>query len=174
MSITLNSNKFLYTLVAGAIVVAAVNLENGTKQLGKAPSKFGTPLFILGWIAVAYMARWGDFGFGRKSQLAVFSSFTIVASVMTMMMEKEHPGKFNPNIVKLAKFGFAAGWLLLGYTVSFGKGDKAKALALMSPVLVLLSMMAFLPWQRTKKIVDGPGMALFGVAWVFLAMSNAM
>ena len=61
---------------------------------------------------------------------------------------------------------FAGAWLMLGYSVEPIYGTFAA-------ILVLISMLVSLPWQRKNNVIDGPGMPLFVIAWFMLAFLNA-
>ena len=179
------SNKKLCTLLIPAIaVVAGVMLKNGGKQYMKSQGKkednnlkmIGMALFIGGWIGVAWAASINDKSCkkGPKFWLPILSSVSIVVAVIVMMQAKEKYGDKSPNWVMVFVAMFAIGWIALGYSVAMGKGNTAMTFGLGASGLVLVSMLGSLPWQRKNSVVDGPGMALFALAWVSLAVANSM
>jgi len=183
----LNNNKFLELFLPALAVIAGVMLKNGGKQYAASEDKkenktikmIGMILFIGGWIGVAYSAGTtrGKAKKGSKLLLPIVSIMAIVAAVIVMMQAKEKytgGGGKMPGWVMIFAGLFAVGWIVLGYSVAMGKGNTALVLGLGASGLVLGSMLGVLPWQRKNKVVDGPGMAMFALAWVALACANAM
>ena len=173
MSIVINSSKFLPTFLAGVGVMTAVMIKNGMKQMDKDKNMIGPIMFVISWLLVGYFI-------GKeldKQELITtgLSVMTIIASVFYMMSEKEKdPEDVNNNLMYLAQMMFVISWVLLGFNVSKDKNNTAIVLGFSAPVLVILSMMVALPLQRKHKVIDGPGMALFVLAWVALSVANAM
>jgi len=109
-----------------------------------------------------------------KMWLPVLASIGILGTVLIMMPTKEKHGGKLPTWGMILPVLFAAFWILLGWSVSMGKGSTALYFGLGSAALVLLSMLVSLPWQRKNGMIDGPGMSLFALGWVALAVANAM
>ena len=163
MSIVLNENIFNQTLIAGLTVTAGVVLKNGGTQYYKTienpAKKFGMLLFVLGWLAIAYLT-----GFRNKNMISVAASMGVLGSVMMMMSQKDK-GKKPDKIYGLI---FTASWLALGYSM------RNKKYGLLASVLVLFAMEYSLPKQRQRCVVDGAGMVLFALGWVLIAMANSV
>jgi len=64
-------------------------------------------------------------------------------------------------------------WIVLGVMVGNHLPGRAKYIGLIASAMVLGSMMKVLPYQREEKVVDGPGMPLFVIAWVILIGLNS-
>lgn len=181
--LNLLDKKFCSLMCPALIIIIGVMLKNGGKQFNehkgvkedKMVMLLGTILFIGGWIGVAYAAATTDTGFksGQNLWLPIMSSTAIVLSVMGMMQAKQKYGEDTPEWFNVLVFVFAIGWLVLGYSVAMGKGDKTMVLGIGAAVFVLVSMLIALPWQRKNNVVDGPGMALFALGWVLLAAANS-
>ena len=151
-------------------VIAGVVIKNSLEQMGQKEhygTNIGMALFLGGWCFVAY-------GIGKNQNntnrmLAILSSLVIVGAVMGMksyMTNKETPPMWLPGT-------FALAWILLGYSSSKGTLLQDKLMGVFAGVLVGISMLVILPWQRKNKIIDGPGMPLFVLAWVLLVASSA-
>lgn len=170
MSLCLDVHKFRDFLLAATLVVLGVLVKNGGDQYYKNalshplwPMVLGGALFVAGWTWLGKQTRSYD-GVGF-----------IVVSVMVMMVAKYKNGNVMPSWAKWMAIGFGLGWLLLADKV--GRAHKTsltpKYLAFAAAFMVLLSMLGFLPWQRKHGVVDGPGMVLFGGAWVLMAMAHS-
>jgi hypothetical protein len=166
----LNNRFFLETSIAALLVIFGVVIKNSFEQLGMPNHIIGKPLgmglFILGWIYTAYILS------VNKSNKLLFglSSVGIVMSVMMMkhyMEQKQSPPMVFPLI-------FAGSWIVLGLMVGNHLGGTMKYLGLIASLLVLISMMNLLPFQRKNNIVDGPGMPLFVIAWFIIIILNSI
>lgn len=77
----------------------------------------------------------------------------------------------KPNL--FLKMMFPLGWLAIAIAI-YRNGGALKQFGILGAIMVLLSMMVILPYQRNHKIIDGPGMNLFTLAWTVLALGNAV
>ncbi len=168
MSIKLDQKKLLLTGLGALAVITGVILKNSAEQLKQPESIYGTwlgpAIFIGGWALVAY-----SISGNRFDPFVWLPVIGIVAAVMMMMMARKK--KQTPSMI----WGilFIVGWLAFAYGV--GKGNNIKLfLTFGSTMLVFASMLYFLPKQREKCVVDGPGFTLFTLAWVGIAIANAM
>lgn len=174
-STNIDARHFTSVMIGAIAVIIAVIIKNGNTQLikhsnvelmTKDNSKMvGTTLFVLGWALVAY-----TLGVKSSNPMMIYlTSAAIVGAVMMMMNSKESgqaPMMMWPVI-------FAVGWISLGYFSSMHSSTNfGRTMGMVAPVLVLLSMMLTLPYQRENCMVDGPGMALFALGWVALAIGN--
>jgi len=167
MSLCLDLHKFRNFLLAAALVVLGVLVKNGSEQYGVTHTlgamALGSVLFVAGWAWLSQQTRC-YIGIGL-----------IVVSVMVMMVAKYKNNNVMPSWAKWMAIGFGVGWLLLADKV--GRAHKLglipKYLAFAAAIMVLLSMLGFLPWQRKHGVVDGPGMVLFGGAWILMAMAHS-
>ncbi len=168
MSIQLDQRKFFLSALGALGVIAGVVIKNSSQQLGMGDSvlsNFVGPItFIMSWVLVGYSIV------GTKIDPMVWIPIaTIVGAVMMMMMAKKK--KEKPNMI----WGilFIIGWLLFAYAV--GRGSRYKlGITFGSAILVFASMMYFLPMQREKCVVDGPGLVLFTIAWFGITFANSL
>ena len=126
---------------------------------------FGKLLFVVGWLYTAYVLSKKRSGRAEKLKVILPSlGVLIAASVAQMAMIS---GKKPPMWAKML---FVGSWVTLGWFVS----DKHKGMyrysGLLAAFLVIGSMTYFLPIQRKMGIADGPGMPMFTLAWVIIAM----
>lgn len=171
--VQLSNNKFRDLFIPALVVIAAVLIKNGGAQYYKNKGKkmdsnvknLGMLLFAVGWMGVAYTLYKGKYG--HKAWLPVLASAAIVGSVAGMAFA----GKKYKNLFAGL---FVLGWIALGYFVAEGKGNTAMMMGLGASGLVLASMLFALPWQRTNKVIDGPGIGLFSLGWVVLAAAHAL
>ena len=119
----------------------------------------------MGWIYTAYILSLNK----PNKLMFILPSAGILLAVMMMkqyMVKKQTPPMVFPLI-------FALSWIILG----LGSGNhllgNKKYIGLLASLLVLLSMMKILPYQRKNKIIDGPGLPLFVIAWVILILLNS-
>ena len=122
----------------------------------------GMALFLLGWLLVGYSISTTNGG----TSLPYAAALVIAASVMMMKKTMKEGG--DSDKMKYLVGGFVAGWLLLAYSIRTGQ-----PIAFVAALLVFASMLYFLPQQRDKGIVDGPGLPLFVIAWGLLIVANS-
>lgn len=167
-------NRLYLTLLGGLLVTSGVVAKNTAEQLdeedGIIAKYVGPTSFVLGWIIVAYSLSMTNargylaaLNLNRRTIQIFASAAAIVVSVF--MMKRMAKAGITPPAIYPAMF--AGGWLLLGYSVGNYYGMAAA-------LLVLFSMMGVLPWQRQNCVVDGPGMPMFAIAWVVLAVGNSL
>ena len=150
-------------------VISGVVLKNSMEQKGEGGggvSKTGMLLFLVGWALVAYSISTAQGG----SYLPYVAAILIIISVMMMKAAMKGNNNDNNKDMKMKVFagGFILGWLLLAYSITTGQGT-----AFLAALLVFASMMYFLPKQREQGIVDGPGQALFVIAWLLIIIANS-
>jgi hypothetical protein len=165
----LDNQLVLETSIAAILVIFGVVTKNSFEQMGMPNHSVGKPLgmglFIMGWIYTAYVLSVGK----QNKVMFGLASFGILMAVMMMkqyMENKQTPPMVFPLI-------FALSWLVLGFMTGNHLSGNYKYIGLLASVLVLISMMNMLPYQRSKGIVDGPGMPLFVIAWVILIFTNS-
>jgi hypothetical protein len=165
----MNKSLALHTSAAALLVISGVVTKNTFEQLGNSNHPVGKPLgmilFTLGWIYTAYALSYGK----SKKYLYVGPCLGILGAVMLM---KKYMADKKP-VPKVFPIVFAISWVVLGFLTSNHLSGAMKYSGLVASAAVLMSMMWVLPWQRTKKIVDGPGMPLFTAAWALLIGLNS-
>lgn len=169
VTVTLDQRALGLALVAGAIIQSAVSLKNSAGQYKGIPlhGLSGLPAkaaFALGWALLAYSICGRDLR-SRKCILAVAGSAMVVAAVFHI--KKSMAAGKAPN--SLIKMMFPIGWAIVAYSI-YHRGGALKKLGAAGAAMVLLSMMVVLPYQRKHGIIDGPGMNLFALAWVLIAL----
>ncbi len=173
---SLNTDKLFSTGLSALGIISGVVIKNTAKKLETkgCEKTVGTGLFIAGWAGMAYSLKgstWKSF----KSLLAYIAIIFIVIAVMVMVTAME-TGKEVPMIMPVI---FAMGWLVLGLSLSIlrdGRFDKWNATAgATASLMVILSMLVVIPWQRENCIVDGPGYPLmFGLAFAIFTLVNSL
>jgi hypothetical protein len=186
LGITFANERFWQLLIPSMLIISGIVLKNGGKQYQKSLGKkenlsmtsLGLTLFLAGWAGVAYaVTQDGTTKTGLHLWLPLVGIAAIVIGVSGVMFKKKFMSTFNLGEGKMKFFGllFLGGWILLGYSVAHGKKVEALVFGLLASVLVLGSMFkSALPFQRKHNIVDGPGMAMFALGWVSLAIANSM
>lgn len=153
--------------VGALLINLGVMIQNGLEQgkLKTGASKIiGLIIFIIGWVVMAYTV-----GFTGDVGLKTFASFLMAGSIVT--------GVILSKMTKLKLLGlilFVVGWVGFGLIAGVDKTMTGKAVTLGAATMALASMLFVLPYQRSKGIIDGPGMSLFTVAWFLLIGGNAM
>ena len=171
---------FVKTIVAAGLVMAGQMLKEGGPQIkGQKPSHlgaFGTALFCIGWIGVAYSTGWrGRYPELRRRSMCVSACVVILGSVLVLQYLKKKYGKCNlPDLANIFLASYVVAWALLGFAVGMGKPRVAVALGIAAPVLAYIGTLGLLPWQRDHLVIDGPGILVLTLGWVCLAVSNAM
>jgi hypothetical protein len=165
----IDTNLLIQTSIASCLVIFGVVTKNSFEQLGFPNHPIGKPvgmgMFVIGWIYVAYILSINK----PNKLMVILPSIGIVIAVMMMkqyMVKKQTPPMVFPLI-------FAISWIILGLHVGNHLSGNQKYIGLFASLLVLLSMMHILPFQRTNNIVDGPGMPLFVIAWVIFILLNS-
>lgn len=167
--VTLNDKILTQTSLGALGVISGVVIKNTYSQMEAPKNKdiaemIGTLVFVVGWLTVLHaVVMKGKTAFvpSQKNIASIASVAGILGSVFIMkskMKAKEEIHMMYPLI-------FSASWLALGYNI----GEYGNA----ASVMVILSMLFSLPWQRKNCIVDGPGMPLFVAAWALIAYSNS-
>ena len=169
MILILDDKKLLSTVIAGVAIYTAVVLKNGGEQLGLEKhfisNIFGKALFVAGWLLMGFSIS-GLPNLSIKSGLAYGGSLGVIASVFAMksgIIPKEY-----------AMALFVLSWLAVAISVGLGKENASKYLAAFAFASVMASMLFVLPVQRRLNIVDGPGMLLFGLTFLFLSLANSL
>ena len=164
-----DTNLLIQTSIASCLVIFGVVTKNSSEQLGFPNHPIGKPvgmgMFIMGWIYVAYILSMNK----PNKLMFILPSVGIVIAVMMMktyMVKKQTPPVMFPLI-------FALSWIILGLNVGNHLSGNQKYIGIFASLLVLLSMMKILPYQRTNNVVDGPGMPMFVIAWVILSILNS-
>jgi hypothetical protein len=164
-----DTNLLIQTSIASCLVIFGVVTKNSFEQLGFPNHPIGKPvgmgMFIMGWIYVAYILSMNK----PNKLMFILPSVGIVIAVMMMktyMVKKQTPPMVFPVI-------FALSWIILGLNVGNHLSGNQKYIGIFASLLVLLSMMKILPYQRTNNVVDGPGMPMFVIAWVILSILNS-
>ena len=165
----IDDNLLIQTSIAAYLVIFGVVTKNSFEQLGFPNHPIGKPvgmgMFIMGWIYTAYILS-----INKPNKLMfILPSVGIVIAVMMMkqyMVKKQTPPMIFPII-------FAISWIILGLNVGNHLSGNKKYIGLFASLLVLISMMKMLPFQRENNIVDGPGMPVFVIAWVIFIILNS-
>jgi hypothetical protein len=165
----IDESLLIQTSIAAGLVIFGVVTKNSFEQLGFPNHPIGKPIgmgmFILGWIYTAYILS-----INKPNKLMfILPSMGIVIAVMMMktyMVKKQPPPMILPLI-------FAISWIILGLNVGNHLSGNQKYIGLFASLLVLISMMKMLPFQRENNIVDGPGMPVFVIAWVIFIILNS-
>lgn len=165
----IDAKLLIQTSIAACLVIFGVVTKNSFEQLGSPNHPIGKPvgmgMFIMGWVYTAYILS-----IGKPNKLIfILPSVAIVVAVMMMkqyMVKKKPPPIFLPVT-------FAISWIALGLNVGNHLPGNQKYIGLFASLLVLLSMMKILPYQRDKDIVDGPGQPMFVIAWVIIIILNS-
>ena len=176
--------KTLGKTALGAIaVISGVALKNSKDHLtadnilhkdmsDKNLDRLGLGLFGGGWLLTASALSAGDWG--TKSLLSFGSCLTILL-VVVMMKSMMKKGQAVPAYLPVM---FATAWLTLGYSLGILRGGgfnkNSRNAGIFAAVLVILSMLMVLPYQRTHNIVDGPGLPMFTGAWAMISVVNAL
>ena len=165
----IDTNLLIQTSIAACLVIFGVVTKNSFEQIGYPNHPIGKPvgmgMFVIGWIYTAYILSINK----PNKLLFILPSIGIVTAVMLMkpyMIAKQTP----PIILPLA---FALSWIIIGLSVGNHLDGSHKYIGVVASLLVLVSMMRVLPYQRTHDIVDGPGQPMFVIAWVVLIILNS-
>ncbi len=161
------------TILGALLVIGGVVAKNSEEQLKRAPTLFGPAMFALGWLLVAHAISRNKANKGKgavKLATPFLASALIFGSVMAMKAAmKKKPAGTKGRVPMFLPLLFVAGWLLLAFSIS-----QNRLIAFGAAALVFAAMLFFLPKQREKNVVDGPGMVLFTLAWVGIVYANVV
>ena len=165
----IDTNLLIQSSIAACLVLFGVVTKNSFEQMGFPNHPIGKPvgvgMFIMGWMYTAYI-----FSINKPNKLAfILPCIGILVAVLMMkqyMVKKQTPPMVLPLI-------FAISWIILGLNVGNHLSGSKKYIGVLASLLVLLSMMKILPYQRVNNIVDGPGLPMFVIAWVILIILNS-
>lgn len=173
-NIAIDNQALTLSLLAGTIIQTAVSLKNSGEQYSKIPLKSlsGLPakiMFAMGWLIFAHsICKESPFS-SLKCAAAYGGAIAVILAVFHIKQSMK-AGK-KPNT--LLKMLFPLGWLAIAIAI-YRNGGALKHFGFVGAAMVLLSMMVVLPYQRNHNIIDGPGMNLFALAWIVLALGNAV
>ena len=173
MKLDLNDRKLQLTGLAGLMVYCAVVLKNGGEQIGMKDSFLssvvGRLLFIAGWGLMAF-SFCPKMSMSLKCLLSYGGALCIVLAVLAMK------STFGLSEEQKKPFGmlFIASWLAVGSAVGMGKPMRSKQLGIVAVASVFSAMLMILPQQRKLCLVDGPGMGLFAITFIALALANSL
>jgi len=167
--VQLDGNTLNLTVMGGMLVTFGVVLKNTSEQLkmsSDAPMAMaGVAMFLTGWMITAVALSRSKSGFNTLKVIVPCIVIPMVVMVMKKMyMEK---GEKPPMALPIM---FAISWLVLGYFVNQNK----PLMGILAAIMVLVSMLGALPWQRTNNVIDGPGLPLFVIAWFLIAYTNSV
>jgi len=172
MILHFNDKKLRLTGLAGLLIYIAVVLKNSSEQMGMknhpVGSILGRSLFVGGWALMAYAISPKP-KLDMKCILSYGGALGIVVAVMAMKTLK-----LLPQQKKLFGMVFIGSWIAVASSIGLGKSMKSKQLAIFALANVLGSMLFILPKQRELKVIDGPGMGMFALTFVSLAVANAL
>lgn len=178
----------LLSLGAAGVIIGIWMKQGLANQAGMTKMKnAGSLAFLAGWAIVAYALACDNkmnLMNGLKTPrgiIGIVAPAIIVISVYSIMAAKDKGLK--PPM--LAGAGFVLGWIAIGLSVGLphaGRQLKLQGLVkskgtwigLLGAVLILASMLRVLPWERSKKITDSLGMAMFAAGWGNVAFANAL
>jgi len=175
-TVSLCQPRVAYMSFAALLVISGVIVKNTYEQMGQkdntAAKWTGMALFLVGWAKIAYLCAVDNNHKFRKWEgcFVVVAVAMIIAAVM-MMKQKMTAGEDVPMYLPSM---FAVGWVALGYFAAPRGKLRNQLIGVMAGVLVSVSMLWVLPWQRKEGIIDGPGMPLFVLGWMFLILANSM
>ena len=170
MSVQVDTTHLIKLVVGATAVVSGVVAKNTATQvkpriLSPVLNLSGMILFTLGWVIVAYLIGEKQQDSGKILTYLSTGAIWFSASQMRSKMDKKEPVPMALPIL------FVLGWVTLGWIADL---TTNKRLGVAAAGLVVLSMLVFLPWQRKRCIVDGPGMALFAAAWSIIILINSI
>lgn len=154
--------------IAATMINIGVMVKNGMDQAGKANAAskaLGMVFFVVGWFIMAVVT--GAVGASPAKLLLSFVATVLIVVGVILVKEVK-------NLSMIGGPLFMIGWVLFGIVVGLGKPTMGKTFGFVAAALVLISMVVVLPKQRKDKVVDGPGMGMFTLAWVLISMTNAM
>jgi hypothetical protein len=164
----LTNNTFFFTLFAGILV----ELGSSFKEIGekiklktKISKVIGTIILILGWLLIAISLGFSDGKLGIKTLLAFIFSILSVGSIVVKNV-------LNNEII--SKYMFIGSWIGIGIVSGLNRNMIGKVSGIFAAVLVIISKMIILPYQRKNDLVDMPGMNMCNSAWFLLSIANSI
>lgn len=163
--------RLAFLSLASWVVIAGVVAKNGIREagLGKELAMYvGAPLFVVGWILVAFELARVKNGHVAEQVVIALSSLAILVSAAgssMYMSEGERPPMALPIV-------FGVAWLVLG--VLSGNTPLGRFAGLIGAAVIIVAMVVLMPLQRERGVVDGPGMPLFAIGWSVIAFAHAL
>jgi len=165
------SNSLISTTVGSILIVSGVVLKNTLEQTNTNNmilTTLGMSIFSIGWIVMAY-------ALSQNKQARTIVGISIAcASILISVMTMKILMKQNKTVHIALPIIFAISWIILGFLVGDHLNGAMSYSGLISSIMVILSMMVVLPWQRKNCVVDGPGMPLFVSALAYIIYLNSL
>lgn len=185
MSLSFEKKPLLLGLSGGVAINAAIVAMNtlpgkGLQMMG------GVPLFTLGWVLIITSFLKNGTRASKYKNLLVGSSIGVYSMAMLARMMMDAGNSETP--LTLTKMVFMVCWLVIGVLIGT-KGEEVpeesveepsekpshiRALGLLPPLLVFLSMTSINKMERPRSMASGPGLPLFMMAWVILSLVNSV
>jgi hypothetical protein len=175
--VSYSHQDILKVLLPATVIIIGMIVTNGGNQYYTTNTRStiiaGAFMFTMGWISLMYgiVTQSNKFVKGKRSNLLITASVIIVLSFVCITYIIPKAAIHTPWIVAFGMM-FTCGWILLGYAISIDRPQRSQGLGLGAAIAIILSILVFLPLQRRRSIVDGPGMALFAVGWGLMAAAN--
>lgn len=181
MKLSFEKKPLLLGLAGGAFINAAIVAMNTlpTKTMQKMG---GVPLFTVGWILIIMGFLKNDTRDMKHRTILAGSSVGVYSMAVMARMLTDAGNTGAP--VKMAKMVFMLCWLIVGISIGMKKHEDSEeeekhdrtlhALGLLPPALVVLSMTSINKFERPRGIASGPGLFLFGQAWLILTLVNSL
>lgn len=162
-----SEEKFAGIIIPSTLVLIGSILTRGseklpTKTLKQTLQYTSIAMFVIGWLLLIRYT-------GKYSRFSQIASILILLSSLILYNVKQD----KKSISILGKVLFAVGWILLGFFVSAERDPTSLAFGLVSAIVMIITTLLVLPFQRQLKMVDGPGIMMQTLAWVLLAMSHS-
>jgi len=140
-------------LLAGLGIIIS---NSYAKSLQESSKEYANMLGVIFWGIVAYI---------YLIERSIEYQLQVIVAIMAIFIGQTYGMKYI----------WIAGWLLFGYLSGLVNGkvnNEKMALGMSAAALMIASESVFLPMQKTKCRVEGPGMAFKGVAWALIAYVN--
>lgn len=180
MTLFLNSNLFMITLISGLIALISESVQNSTDDLGKVIKGknilniFAMIIFIISFIIFIISISVSD-GVGIKTILVILSSLGVMLSKFL--------GKSGMDILNFTSMDtkekiytsiYIISWIILGVSTGYKRGQLGLILGLIVSGLIIVSKTIFLPFQNENKVVELPGLSIYSFALFIMSILNAM
>jgi len=177
-------------VLAGVMSITGMLIKNGYEMqyidipyIDIGSYKAGEWLCILSIVIAAFSVSTNNnsssifdlqlFGYGA---LAMFAAGLIIIFGAHINRYQTVDSKVDKKCPEHVIAGFSGGWTLLALAIAVQSkwGAINTLLAFTGALMMIVSKLGILPYQRRMRQVDGPGYALITSAWFALALANGL
>jgi hypothetical protein len=180
--VKLINTRFYYSSIGALLIIFGYIINKSRKKINESKSNIykiiSKIIYIIGWIIFTLSIGISDhktYDINLKSLLSILGTGILLFSLYKINKIKnddKNDDKNDINKIILLILHFI-GWFILSFSIYYKSQNIGKYI-LFGLIFIFSSLLYFLPKQRNKCIIDGPGSYLLGLGWLCLILANSI